>query len=641
MKLKGLSDEETKEVLSDGNGNLRNLILLGYRGSIAHGTYLNQKKNENSIDDKDVMGVFLGTERHYTGFEENKVGEKMFREWDIVQYELKKFVSLLLKNNPNVLMLLWLPEKYYLHKDKYGEMLIQNRDIFVSKYAYHSFSGYAYSQFKRMTNFRFEGYMGEKRKKLVDRFGYDCYTDDTEFLTETGWKKYDEIEQKDRLATIFISELADPNYLERKMGHRKCFGVEYQYPIERFDTQFSGSLYNFIGNHIDVCVTPNHRMLYRKVERKSRKVYPISLDYAFRMPDSFDFILTPNPKTKVYKNKFLENIPIPITAYLTIAGWFLSDGSLSVRKNKTKPTTIKSIRISQKEGGKLSRGMSRFHNKYKSIINSSLYKYKLKKKYPFGEKILTEWILDIRHKNIVNSIYSHFGRSEDKHIPQWMFEETKRKMKCLLYGLLGGDGSLVSEKHKSYIYHTSSKKLADDVQRLAFMCGYVTSLDGPYTSLGFDGTGRKMYQVYINTTAKQFHSLVRSRTLRKIDVKNKRIVCFTVSNGTLITRRNGKIGIHGNCKNASHLIRLLKMGIEFLTEGNLHVEREDAPQLISIKNGEWTLEQVKREAEKLFKLSQEAYIHSPLKDKPDYEKAEQLVMNIIKEYLISKWKGET
>ena len=34
------------------------LILLGYRGIIAHGMYVPQE-NPNSIDDKDVMGVFV------------------------------------------------------------------------------------------------------------------------------------------------------------------------------------------------------------------------------------------------------------------------------------------------------------------------------------------------------------------------------------------------------------------------------------------------------------------------------------------------------------------------------------------------------------------------------------------------------
>jgi predicted nucleotidyltransferase len=35
-------------------------------------------------------------------------------------------------------------------------------------------------------------------------------------------------------------------------------------------------------------------------------------------------------------------------------------------------------------------------------------------------------------------------------------------------------------------------------------------------------------------------------------------------------------------KNAGHLIRLLRMGIEFLTEGRLHVFRHDAPELVAI-----------------------------------------------------------
>jgi len=42
-----------------------------------------------------------------------------------------------------------------------------------------------------------------------------------------------------------------------------------------------------------------------------------------------------------------------------------------------------------------------------------------------------------------------------------------------------------------------------------------------------------------------------------------------------------------DAKNAAHLIRLLRMGIEFLTEGTLHVERVDAPELLDIKHGAW------------------------------------------------------
>jgi hypothetical protein len=54
------------------------------------------------------------------------------------------------------------------------------------------------------------------------------------------------------------------------------------------------------------------------------------------------------------------------------------------------------------------------------------------------------------------------------------------------------------------------------------------------------------------------------------------------------------------------------MGIEFLTEGTLHVERADAPELLEKKRGAWPLEKVKEEAERLFVLAQEAYVRSKL-----------------------------
>lgn len=168
IKLKGLSLEQTKELLPD------NLILLGYRGSIAHGMYI-PNKDPNSIDDKDIMGIFIAPKDYYVGIKNiRETKEKFICEWDSVCYELKKMINLLLKGNPNVLSLLWLKDNYIIYNTKYGELLRDNKNLFVSKKVYHSFVGYAYGQFHRMTHFKFEGYMGEKRKNLVEKYGYDC-----------------------------------------------------------------------------------------------------------------------------------------------------------------------------------------------------------------------------------------------------------------------------------------------------------------------------------------------------------------------------------------------------------------------------------------------------------------------------------
>jgi hypothetical protein len=82
-------------------------------------------------------------------------------------------------------------------------------------------------------------------------------------------------------------------------------------------------------------------------------------------------------------------------------------------------------------------------------------------------------------------------------------------------------------------------------------------------------------------------------------------------------------------KNAAHLIRLLRMGIEFLETGQLQVYRTaDAEELKQIKRGAWTLEQVKVQAEQLSGRIEKARAHSPLPDRPDQTAANDLLMSI-------------
>lgn len=55
-----------------------------------------------------------------------------------------------------------------------GDFLRENKDMFYSKKAFPAFEGYAHSQLQRMKRDVFEGYRGDKRKKLFQEFGYDC-----------------------------------------------------------------------------------------------------------------------------------------------------------------------------------------------------------------------------------------------------------------------------------------------------------------------------------------------------------------------------------------------------------------------------------------------------------------------------------
>lgn len=148
------------------------LIHLGFRGSIAFGTYV-PNSQLNSIDDKDIMGVYIAPKNHYLGFGGPEHKTKFIGCWDSICYELRKFFRLLLKSNPNVLGQLWLPKDRIVLSTPIWDHIIDNKDIFISKHAYKSFAGYANGQLHRMTHMNFEGYMGIKRRKIVKRFGYD------------------------------------------------------------------------------------------------------------------------------------------------------------------------------------------------------------------------------------------------------------------------------------------------------------------------------------------------------------------------------------------------------------------------------------------------------------------------------------
>lgn len=129
-------------------------VIQAFRGSISHGMYV-PDSHPNSIDDKDVMGVIVPPVEYYLGLK--NYGNKGTREikqdeWDIVVYEARKFIYLLSVGNPNVLMLLWLLPKNYLIVKPAGQMIIDNRHLFVGQHVYKAFTGYAYGQLHRMTH---------------------------------------------------------------------------------------------------------------------------------------------------------------------------------------------------------------------------------------------------------------------------------------------------------------------------------------------------------------------------------------------------------------------------------------------------------------------------------------------------------
>jgi hypothetical protein len=91
---------------------------------------------------------------------------------------------------------------------------------------------------------------------------------------------------------------------------------------------------------------------------------------------------------------------------------------------------------------------------------------------------------------------------------------------------------------------------------------------------------------------------------------------------------------HGyDLKHASHLCRLLRMGKEVLETGKLNVMRDDAEELLSIKNGAWSYEKLIDYADSLEKEVKGAYETSTLPNQPNIKELDKLCAEIVEKSL--------
>ena len=118
----------------------RNTIYKCIHGSRAYGL-------NTPTSDTDIKGIFIPDKEYYFGM---KVIEQQELGKDHVIYALKKFVQLARDCNPNIIEILYCDNEDITFLNGYGELLRDNRDLFLSKKAKFTFAGYAYAQLQRI-----------------------------------------------------------------------------------------------------------------------------------------------------------------------------------------------------------------------------------------------------------------------------------------------------------------------------------------------------------------------------------------------------------------------------------------------------------------------------------------------------------
>lgn len=158
---------------------LSNLCYLVRVGSHAYGIATPESDEDFlgfTIPPKDdvfphLWGEIPGFGTHRQRFEvwrETGRLDKQSPDVDYTVYSIVHYFNLCMGNNPNMIDSLFVPFNQVLYTNQVGQIVRENRHLFLSKMVWPRYKGFAYSQLNRVLR----DAVG-KRRKTIDKFGFD------------------------------------------------------------------------------------------------------------------------------------------------------------------------------------------------------------------------------------------------------------------------------------------------------------------------------------------------------------------------------------------------------------------------------------------------------------------------------------
>lgn len=390
---------------------------------------------------------------------------------------------------------------------------------------------------------------------------FECYDEETEVLTDQGYKKFSEvIDYEDSDDTIIDCKSKDNIKIA-------CFNpdnemLEYHTPERATLYNYDGNMYHYKNDKIDIKVTPNHDMWVsnKQYEYNGHKSLRKTKWGDWRKVKAKDLNLNDYSKFRSHVNwEGNNNIKtvnvighdVPIELYLEYLGYVLSEGCLYEKQYMINICQTTSKYYDQ---------MRKCADVFGDLIRLECHHYFSKRgnKQEFWSGSFYNRDLFLHFKNECGYNFGNV-KCYDKRVPRWIFDLSPRLLNILLDALVKGDGSIYNNpngKSKRFAYYSTSKQLADDVYELVYKCGYVPTSFVRNDEKYLDGKNQPLYTVLWSTSEKGKFPLV-YKTSRNSQTKEKhnllnvekykgKVWCLTVPTGLFITRRNGKVGIHGN-----------------------------------------------------------------------------------------------
>ena len=212
--------------------------------------------------------------------------------------------------------------------------------------------------------------------------------------------------------------------------------------------------------------------------------------------------------------------------FLRLIGWFVSEGSLNDG----------ALTLTQAEG--------QLAPEFAATLDRLGIAYKITRQQPMyagreHEKPV-HYVRTRQSGNLARWFESECGRgAAGKRLPAFVFAASQRQKFIVLNALVDGDGCRRGDRIE---YTTVSKRLADDVQRLAILAGMPANirLDAPG-----EPHQQPRYTVKIGRVERRSITLDRERMVAPVPYTGL-VYCFTTLTGAYLTRRNGQMAVQGN-----------------------------------------------------------------------------------------------
>lgn len=206
--------------------------LLAYeyvRGSTLYNTHI------EGVSDVDYGGVYILPNHTILGLPEFYEPQVSDEKHDTTYYELGRWVELLMKANPNALESLFVPEDKIVGSVHPAiQLIIDHRDLFVTKECFKSLTGYAIAQIKKCRGLNKKCVQPVLDKKDVLDF---CYT-----FKEQGSQSMKEFLAERGLDQKYCGLVNIPNM-------KDTYGVYYDFAAHlHFDGLECNNTYNFMND---------------------------------------------------------------------------------------------------------------------------------------------------------------------------------------------------------------------------------------------------------------------------------------------------------------------------------------------------------------------------------------------------------